>query len=219
MAGIEYLGPFSKKTAFTSKDTHPLLLDLILIKDLGPMYLEWEPETIWSEVKSGFGTSVSEVNKTKIQALRTCHVIDLPYESWGVFEKVTISFNGAIPKFDTMQMPTPHMCALAVEVIKTIRDKTISPEVWKYITGVLLDHGFSYAPKPLQACNPHLLVYVDKPIQDAVKSAIEKKVEPTFDGGRPEDVQIAKAISVSDFVEFHNRKLLKQIEVVLKGSK
>ena len=71
MSNLEYSGPFTKKAAFTNKLTHPLLLDLLLIKQFNTGYLEWEPETCWSEIESEFGVAVSEVNRHKVQAVKT----------------------------------------------------------------------------------------------------------------------------------------------------
>ena len=219
MPKLEYRGPFSKKASFTSKESHPLLLDLLLIKELGPAYLEWEATTVWSEITATFGTSVSEVNRAKIQALRTCHVVDRPYEAWEVFEKVVIGLSGGVPKFDVMQKPSPHACAATLETMSNIRAKKPTKEIYRYIAAVLLDDGYCYAPGVLEPCNKHLAEYVSKPLQDKVKTAISKNIEPRFDGNREEDVQIAKSKSILDFVEFDSRRLIKQREVVIKGGR
>jgi len=216
MTELSYTGPFSKKAAFTQPITHPLLLDLILIKAFGAEYLTWEPETLWKEIELTFGVTTSEVNKNKIQAVKTCHVVDRPYEAWEVFEKVATSLGGAIPKFDVIQKPSPHLCASAVENMQHVRDKKFSDEVYKYIAAVLLDDGISYAHGPLEPCNKHMLLYVDPVLQKRVKQAIEKGRIPTFDGNNDEDVQVAKVLSIKDYVEFESRRLLRQMNVVMK---
>jgi hypothetical protein len=217
MPKLDYQGPFTKKAAFTSRLSHPLLLDLLLIKEFGPEYLAWEAPTVWKEIKSSFGTSISEVNRAKVQALRTCHVVDLPYEAWEIFEKVAISIAGGVPKFDVMQRPTPHACAMALETMRSVRDKKPAREVFRYIAAVMLDDGYCYAPGILEPCNEFLREYTGAKLQQKVKRAVDKNIEPKFDGARDEDTQIAKTRSILDFVEYNNRRLIKQIEVVIKG--
>ena len=211
-----FQGPYSKKAAFAKVEAHPLLLDLILIKEFGTDYLEWEPETLWKEVELTFGTTISEVNKNRIQALRTCHVIDTPYEEWDIFEKVAIAFGGGVPKFDVIQKPSSHVCAATLEIMGHIKDRPIAEEVYRYIAALLLDEGFAYGPGPLKPCNEFLTEHVGLALQQKVKQALAKKQLPTFDGTRDEDVQIAKALSVQDFVKFDSKQLLQQINMVLK---
>jgi hypothetical protein len=216
----KYFGPTSRKAAFTSKETHTLLLDLLLIKAFGPEYLAWEPETVWAEVVHTFNTPVSEVNKGKIQANRTCFVVDRPYEAWDVFEKVAVSFGGSIPKFDVIQKPSPHVCGMALEVMRSIREHKITEEVYRYISALFLDAGFAFAPgENLAPCNKYLVEYVEPALAAKVKKAINAGVAPTFDGRHDTDVQVAKSRSVLDFIENDTRTLLKQIEVVIKGNK
>jgi len=212
-----YLGPYSKRAAFAKASTHPLLLDLILVKEFKGDYLVWEPETLWKEIELTFGTTISELNKNKVQALRSCHVVDTPYEEWNVFEKVAVSFSNSIPKFDVMQKPSPHSCATAIENMQHIREKKISEEIYRYVAAILQDEGHAYGPGPLKPCNQYLKSYVSKELQKKVAAALKKNTIPTFDGTREEDVQVAKAMSIEDFVEFDSRRLLKQMNLVLKG--
>jgi len=215
MTKSEYNGPFTKKSAFTHKHTHPLLLDLLLIRRFKVDYLEWEPETCWAEIQQEFGTTVSDLNRTKIQATKTCHLVDMPYERWNLFEKVAVSFSGLTPKFDLIQKPTPHACAFAVDTMSQIRDKKISDEVYRYIAAVLLADGICYAPSPLDPCNEHLAKFVPQDMQRKTKLGVERRLEPTFDGTRDEDIQVFKSTSVADFVEYERTQLLRQIEVVI----
>ena len=66
-----YIGPQSVRAAFTSPDSHPILLDLILLREFGAEYLTWEAETLWAEVEKTWGTTTSEVNKNRIQAVKS----------------------------------------------------------------------------------------------------------------------------------------------------
>lgn len=219
MTDANYTGPNSKKTAFTSKETHPLLLGLILIKEFGPDYLLWEPETIWKEIELTFDTTVSEVNKNKIQAVKSCQVSDIPYEQWEVFEKVAISFDGGIPRFDIMQKPTPHSCAVALETMVHVRDEKISDEVYRYVAAVLADDGYAYGPGPLEPCNKFLLKLGASPdMQKHIAAQLKAARRPKFDGSVEDEIQVAKAFTIEDFTKFDSTKLMQQIETVLRGT-
>lgn len=217
MAQLVYRGPFTKKAAFTNQDSHPLLLDLIMIKEFGSTYLEWEPETCWREVSLTFGTTVSEVNKNKVQAVRTCHVTDSPYEEWHIFEKVALGLSSLIPKFDTIQKVNPHICAATVESMGHIKSSKLSEEVHKYIAGVLLEDGVIYGPGPLKSCNEFIRRFVPTAKQAKVEKLVKENKTPTFDGTDDTDVQVAKSRSILDYVEFDSKRLLRQIEKVLRG--
>ncbi len=217
MTKANYSGPFTAKAAFANKDSHPLLLDLVLIKQMGPVYLEWEPETLWAEVEKTYGTTIADVNKAKIQAARTCHVVDSPYEAWNVFEKIVIAFSGGVPRFDLIQKPTPHMCSAALDTMKHIKDSKVSEEVYRYIAAVMMDDGMCYGTGPLLPCNRYLRKFIPRSLQMRVKALVEKGTNPRFDGTSSEDIQVFKTRSVADYADYDSKKLLSQIEVVFKG--
>ena len=210
------MGPFTKKSAFTDRRSHPLLLDLIMIKEFGPHYLSWEPETCWEEVRRTFSVTVSELNKNKIQATRTCHVSDRPYSAWEIFEKVAVSFSGSIPKFDVIQKPTPHVCGAALDVMSQIKDKELSEEVVKYVAATLLDQGVCYGPGPLKACNKYLAPHVGPELQRRVAKAIASGARPDFDGTNEDDVQVFKVTMITDYIEYDSRNLLRQTEHIFR---
>ena len=218
MAQLVYRGPFTKKAAFTNQDSHPLLLDLIMIREFGSEYLGWEPETCWQEINLTFGTSISEVNKNKLQAVRSCHVTDTPYEEWHIFEKVSLALNSLIPKFDVVQKVNPHMCAVTFESMGHIKSSKMSEEVLKYVASSLLNDGVVFAPGPLEPCNENIRRFASSASQEKVRRLIKENRSPTFDGTEELDVQVAKSRSILDYVEYDSKRLLKQIEKVLRGN-
>ena len=217
MTKVTYSGPFTPKAAFANKSSHPLLLDLILIKKIGPEYLEWEPETLWAEISKSFNTTIAEVNKAKIQAARTCHVTESPYETWNIFEKVTVAFSGGIPRFDLLQKRRPHMCSASLDVMKLLKDAKVSDEVYRYIAAVMLDDGMCYGVGPLLPCNKYLRKFIPQSLQNRVKALVEKGRSPSFDGTTNEDIQVFKTRSVEDYSAYDSQRLLSQINSVFKG--
>ena len=213
---LNYLGPFSKKSAFSGKQSHPLLLDLLLLKEFGHEYLGWEPETCWQEIEKTFGTNVSEVNKNKIQAVKTCHITDRPYDAWNIFEKVALSLSGTIPIFSMIQKPTPHVCAAALETMAHIKKLKPSKEIYRYISAVLLDDGIAYGPGSLEPCNPLIREKVGGPLQDKIGRLVREGARPRFDGSDDQDIQLYKSLSIADYVHYDSKKLLEQTNVLFK---
>jgi hypothetical protein len=209
-------GPTVPKQAFTNRETHPLVLNLMLLKEFGSEYLGWEPETCWLEIRLSWNTTISEINKNKIQAIRTCHTTDAPYDRWEVFEKVAMGLVGLPPKFDMIQRPTPNRAALALEIMAQVKEVSkLSDEVYKYVAAVMLDHGLAYGPGPLGPCNKHITRFVGAPRQARISKAVKMRRKPTFNGKNEDDVQIMKATSVKDFLESASRTLLTQVRKLL----
>ena len=209
-------GPVTPKQAFTNRETHPLILNLLLLKEFGSEYLGWEPESCWVEIGRSWGTTVSEINKNKIQAIRTCHVSDSPYEKWEIFEKVSMGFVGLTPKFALIQRATPHRAALALDIMGQVRDKQpISDEIYKYVAAAMMDSGLIYGPGPMEPSNKYLAKFISSEKQAEVKNALSVRKKPTFSGNNEGDIQLMKAISVKDFLESASRTLLTQLKKLI----
>ena len=204
------------RTAFTNKDVHPLVLNLIMVKEFGPDYLAWEPETCWIEIARTWNSTISEVKRNKIQAVRMCHTTDQPYERWEAFDIVASGLVGVPPKFDLIQKPTPHRAAFALEVLAQIKEEAkVSSEVYKYVSACMLDYGMVYGSGPLEPCNSIMASVLDGhgiSQQESVKKALRKNRKPTFDGNNDSDVQLMKTLSVKDFLEGTSRMLLIQLK-------
>src|SRR3990167_4011078 len=148
------MSEFTPKTLLSSYTAHPLVLDLYLVKHLGTEYYLWEPETVWAEaMRVAKAPNISEVNKNKIQAIRTVHLTDSVFKRWEVYEKVIIALNSIIPRFDVMQKPDLGQFVLGVSTIYKLRSDTFSEEVAAYTAAALLADGVLYGPPPLEFCN------------------------------------------------------------------
>lgn len=210
-----YFGPKTPKQAFSHRDTHPLVLNLLMISEFGPSYLGWEPETCWYEVKKTFGGNISEVNKNKLQAVRTAHTTDTPYQKWEMFDLVCAGFVGSSPRFDLIQKPSPHRASFALDVLSQIKEEVpISKEVYKYCGASMLDYGMVYGPGTLEPCNDIIAPMVGK-TQARVRKSFLSSANPTFDGQNKDDVQLMKSYSVRDFQESTSRMLLSQLKQLI----
>ena len=214
----KYSGPRDERHAWTHKETHPLILNLMLVREFGEEFMGWEPTTLWTEVRREWSNvSPSEVSRNKVQAVRTLYTTDQAWERWEIFDVVAAGLLGIPPKFDLIQRPPPHRAAFCVDVMRNSRpDVNLSTEVEKYIAASLIDHGLVFAPPPIDSCNKHLINFSMKGQQSRVRDAVKKNKSPTFDGTNPDDVQVMKSMSVRDYVADANDALLSQMRHVLK---
>ena len=126
------------RNILTRPDAHPVVLDLLFLKRYGPEWLTWEAETLALRAPADFGNpTLTAVNITKLQALKTLHLVDTFWQSWEVFLWVTMSLNGIFPDFDVMQVPTVAQVLVAVDIANHVRDDMDwGPEIRTFIQTV-----------------------------------------------------------------------------------
>lgn len=127
-----------------------------ITKVLGGEWLEWEPETVWSEIRRLSGAPVSHILKNKINAAKVLLTSTYFWRDNLVFEKVVLALNDVMPMFDRYQGPSPGMIARAVRISKEIRDLEFSDEVKRYIAVVCLNDGLAVLPGHLEFVKGHL---------------------------------------------------------------
>lgn len=137
---------------FQHPDTHPYVLDLALLKEYGPEWMEWEPETLELRVPMDFPTrSISDLNMEKIQAVKTLHYVNTYWLDWDVFLPCTMAFNGLYPDFNIMQVPTVAQCAISVDLANRIRDDVKwSVEIENYLDAIHRFDGILCPFEPLE---------------------------------------------------------------------
>lgn len=208
---MAYAGPENASQAFTHPGTHPLVLNLLLLREFGHEYLGWEPETIWSEVSSVWGRSISDVSKQKVQAVRACYVSSLPLQQWPAFEKVAAGLVGVAPRPDDIQRPSPGRAHMALDVLAHVQDNgKPGDEVARYCAAVLLDHGMVYGPGSLEIANP--FVRSDPALQAQVRSAMGRAA--SISGNTALDVQVSKSRAVASFASGMADSLAEQVRRV-----
>lgn len=214
----DYDGPKDARSAFTHPATHPLVLDLLLLKRFGTEYLAWEPKTLWAEIPREWGTTVSAPCRNKIQAIRTAHVAPRTFEAWEVFEKVAVGMVGNTPRFDVMERCTPAQAGLTLAIMDKISGKTaVGDEVLRYCAACCLDYGLVWAPGPLKACNKYIASQLPNPdLHILVREAFLRGYKPTFDGKNPElDTQVSKTRELDDFLSTASGMLLRQLKLTI----
>ncbi len=153
-------GP-AMKTADTSfydaiSSANPVKLALILLRNFERRWLEWEPETLWTELAAKAGAEVPQRIRDKIQAMRLTLTTSRFYEEWPVFEKVTVAFNDREPKFKVLQHVSPEEMARSVVWARQLNEQPFEADVLAYIAAVCQMEGLICLPEPLAAAQPFL---------------------------------------------------------------
>jgi hypothetical protein len=205
------------RNIFRHPETHPLVLDLLLIKKYGEEWLKWEHETIEHNVPSDFGVDrVSDINMAKINAMKTLHLVDTFWERWEVFVWCTMALNATFPDFIYMQVPTVEQASIAVDIANRVRsDVSWGLEVSSFLTTIHLHEGILVPQPPLgfvaiDAEEFPVDVAKVKTSWSSVRASRKAPAEAT-----PEAEQLRRMLLVLETLE-HSRAQLKQQLVVLK---
>lgn len=150
------LRPVTPKNLFSNPDTNPVVLDFALLKQFKLEWLTWLPDTLFHEIEREFKTSIADINRTKIQATQTLHVVDTFWTDWEIFEKTIHALNSQIPLVDIMQPPDLSMLYLGIDLASSVRKETFNEEVSRYCAAVFLHEHVTYAPEPLAFCQPFI---------------------------------------------------------------
>jgi len=143
--------PLARDNVFIHHDTHPVVLDMALFKTFGMDWLEWEPETLRTEIERASKLGVSELNWNQIQAVKTMHVHDAPWKDYEAFVPVILALNNNIPVFTILDKPSISQLMAGVDMMKHIRDDVeFDDEVIRFMSACFLDENVFYAPPPLE---------------------------------------------------------------------
>lgn len=135
---------------FGYHDSHPVALVMVLFRQFGADWVEWEPETLKAEVLSEFNaTSISENNWQKIQAARTLFQSSGFWSEWEVFEKIIQALNNNIPRFDISQPCSLPQLMAGIDIANTLREESFDDEIQRYVVACALEEGVIYLPETL----------------------------------------------------------------------
>ena len=139
------------KNIFRHPAAQPVVLDYLLIKQYGVDWLGWEIETIEHLVPIDFGIDrISDLNVSKIQAMKTLHLVDSFWQQWEVFTWCAMPLNSTFPDFRVMQVPDVLQCMIAVDTANRVRDDMAwGDEVKNYLAMVFRNDGVAVPIPPL----------------------------------------------------------------------
>lgn len=202
---------------FQHPDAHPVSLDLVLTRRYGIDWLGWEQETIGRHLLEDLRLStVSDLAVSKIEAMRTLHLVDDPWKRWEVFVWCAMPMNGVRPDFQHMQVPTVPQCMIAVDTFNRVReDVPWSLEMRTYFSTLFRHEGFMCPIEPMS------FVELDAEAFGVDKSAILKRWLPTRLRGVPptgdtvEDEQLRRMLMASQALEQVRTELQRQLRLVV----
>jgi hypothetical protein len=204
------------QNVFRHPDTHPIVLDLLLINKYGPEWMGWSPETLELRIPGDFKTpSLSELNFSKILAVSTLHLVDTFWQRWEIFNWCAMTFNGVLPNFEVMQVPTVAQVLVAVDIANRVRtDMDWTQEVKAFISTVYR-HDDIFLPIP-----PADFVKIDVEGYDINVVEIAKQwPEVRASGKAPSDEsvtaeQLRRLLLVHTFLEESRSQLRQQLTMV-----
>jgi hypothetical protein len=205
----------TNKTLFSHPDSHPVVLDLVLLAKYGPEWLGWEPETVQFRIGQDFG-NLSDLAMSKIMAMNVLHVSDRFWEAWEVFVWCSMPLNGIFPDFEIMQVPTVAQCMVAVDIANRVRvDVPWSEELKRYLEQVHLHDGIFVPQAPLDS-----FVEVDVRHLDVDQASLKAKwAEVRRTGHAPvaqttEAEQLRRMLTVHEYLEDSRRRLQGQLHLI-----
>jgi hypothetical protein len=152
----DFSTPVTIRNLFTHHDTHPIVIDVALLKTFGLEWWTWEQETIEAEIQRVFKSQISEHAKAKIQTIKTLHVSDGPWQSWHVFEKIMQGLNNNLPDWQLMQAPSLDQLYAGIDMMDSIRAEEFADEVKLYIAAAVLNEDVFFVPQPLEFAQPEV---------------------------------------------------------------
>jgi hypothetical protein len=170
--------PITQKNLFANPDTHPVVLDFVLLKQFGTTWFSWLPDTVLHEIEREFKTSIAEINKIKLLAAKTLHVSDAFWDHWEVFEKMILALNGLVPRMGVMQPPDVPLLMSGIDIANTLRKETFNEEVSRYTAACFLYNELQYAPEPCDFCQQ----YISQPTYKCNVCGKVGSALPPFDG-------------------------------------
>jgi hypothetical protein len=151
-----------------------------LIKKYDREWLEWEPETLWQTILQDFRYDLEDEQKDRINSAKNLFLTDSFWNDWVTFEKTVLSFNGTIPDFFQVQVPSVGQMAWAVQEAEMMRPgMPFSEEVGVYAGLVCKESGYVLFPDQLQFAQERPLGREAADIKSAweiVKSAGDVKI-------------------------------------------
>lgn len=212
-------GSVRSSNMFGHQDAHPVVLDVMMTQRYGPEWLGWEGETIEHRVPLDFHSNISVLNLSKLQAMRTLHMVDSFWQRWEIFCWCTMSLNGVFPDFEVMQVPTVAQCMVAVDIANRTRDDMQWDDEIKTYLAVVHRHDEILVPQaPLDFVTLDTTGY---PIDvDEIKKRwpeVRANAAKAVGGETVEDEQLRRMLGVYDVLVQSGVQLRAQLREVLNA--
>lgn len=209
------LGGVTVKNFLFHPDTHPLILNLAMLRKYGPEALVWDVAVLEAYMPKDFGaSSISHVNLHKLEACRAAHLSDAAWEEWHVFGWTTMALNGIPPDFEVLQIPTTAQCLVSLDILQRIRrDLHPSQEVQTYLRKVLRFEDIYLALPPAEYLPLDGCDFVDpKKLAELWPAVRVSGKAPT--GDTVEAEQLRRLLTIHTYLEESRSKLRSQLGIL-----
>lgn len=221
------INPIKAKAALRDEDTgaYPCLLAMDAL--LGPLWMQWEPETLWLELDHE-GVDVPVSNREQIMAGRALITTGVFWYDAIAFEKTCIAFNNEESLHVGMEDAPVAYISWAVDEAQQIhrhyeQEETLEfdREPAQYIAIQLYREGFAITPDNLKWVTPYLhkqfkqyhsIVKLEQTIREAW--AVAPRGENLADAAfpeTPEGVQLARLAAVHLYYLNRSKDQAKQL--------
>jgi hypothetical protein len=213
---IERVSSVTSINLFRNPDSHPIVLDLVLLKKYGIDWLGWENETLELFIPKDFRTpTIADINMEKVQACKSLHLVDTFWLQWEVFVPCCMALNGIFPDFDVLQAPTVAQAMVAVDIANRVRDDVTWSDEIKSFLSVVHRHDDILCP-----IDPLSFVKVDTTGLEVDTESVMARWPEVKRSGQPpvgdsmEDEQLRRLLVVHRYLEEDRSRLRAQLKVV-----
>ena len=147
------MAPLLQKAGLLSDEValHIEPLTVLMLRKYGPVFIQWEPETLFERLEADFGP-VGVVAADRVGASQVLSAHDAAWKEWDVFENIAAVAQGVPAVFGQMQPPDVEFAAIGVTVLAAFGPREYHDDVRGYIAACCLQSGLWHLEAPLDFC-------------------------------------------------------------------
>lgn len=217
------------RNTFSNPESHTLILAKIATSLFGLDWLEWEPITVYEEIKMHGFDPVSQVNAGKLNAFRVAKLTYSPWLDWEVFESVGRAFNNSIPSFEIVQPLSVGEISVTLDILNSIKTCPFADEVNGYIASCAKLDELDYLPEPMSMAQSKLCRDLYKcldcgnidtdDLADGQCDVCCGRFDHELMGGNPNPLYADRGTNIVKFKEFDYSPLAKKYKVLRNSNR
>ena len=137
------------KSALLNPETSATLINAILTRQYGEQWLEWDPLTVYLEIKSDFRIDPPAEVLDRLAAIQVVMTSDAFFQRLDAFLPVCTTLSTGEPSFSAFDMPTTPELAWGMAEVALLRDMLpFSYAIKGFIKQVLDEDGYTETNMP-----------------------------------------------------------------------
>lgn len=194
--------------ALANEKTTPFGILLAMYDEMGYEWVNWEPETIWDEIREKLDVDPPRTNKDKIMALKLCIKTTVPWEDWHPFTATVLAFNDVPVDMEMGQECSPAHLAYGVKVLTSLQPgHEYKRDVQFTAAAMLIANGICWVPQePLASLVNEALAYLveqasgDTSIIDIAKQNYANYLEGADLG--EDDIHATRLAAIDEYLKY-----------------